>query len=99
MTICFANNANKVNNNTIESENKNIVNLKNYVDKQVFTKYKNNNYITKQKICTIKQNSENFEIESLEKLFTSANVKNKLVQAIIDAKVKSLENLSPEILK
>ena len=76
---------------------KDIINAENYLDDNITN---NNNLATNHKSSDIKmRNHEENAEKSLEELFANAYKNNKLVQAIIDAKVRSMRKLLCEILK
>ena len=77
--------------------NKNIINAENYLDDNIAG---NNNLTTDQESASIelwnhKKNTEN----SFEELFANMYKNNKLIQAIIDTKVRSIRKFSCKILK
>ena len=78
--------------------NKNIIDTKDNLDDNIAGD--NNNSATDQKSADIElqNNEENTEI-FFEKLFANAYKNNKLVQAIIDAKVRNMRKLPCKILK
>ena len=76
---------------------KDIINAENYLDDNIA---EDNNLATDQESIDVKpRNYEENAEDSLEELFANAYKNNKLVQAIIDAKVKSMRKLSRKILK
>ena len=85
--------------NTREKVNidKNIIDAKDYLDNNIA---RDNNLATNWENTNIKlQNHEKNVEDSVEELFKNTYKNNKLVQAIIDAKIKSMRKLPCKILK
>ena len=89
MTMFCAGNVSEV------SIDEDIVNVEDYIDENDLVE-KDNESST---LSADQESSENSQAEFLERLFASAYEKDELLQAIIDAKVKGLRKLPPEILK